>query len=139
MTLESQLYISEFIGCAANRKSLVAELVTCSTEKNTSLHITGGLIFTGQHFAQILEGDPKKLDALMVSIERDPRHKVLKVFDRKEIKVQRFPYWGLAYAGPSNFVSDHITRLLASTQQASSKRDENSLTELIVEFAIAAP
>jgi hypothetical protein len=133
--LKLQLYISEYAGPPDRSESIVDSIVTCSIKRNEALSVTGGLIFTGEHFAQILEGEASHIDSLMASIERDERHRMLRVFDRTGIIARRFKSWSLTYAGPSHFVSGHLTRLIASTQGPHSKRAEHWLIELMEEFA----
>lgn len=136
MTLESQLYISKYIGWDEQVRSDVAEIVSLATQKNALISVTGGLIFTGQYFAQILEGESENLDRLMASIARDARHEILKIFNRHKIRSRSFPSWGLAYEGPSHFVSGHITRLINSGQPPTTGRGEKWLIELIEEFSV---
>ncbi len=135
MALESQLYISKYVGRDDQARADVENIVSFASVKNASISVTGGLIFTGTHFAQILEGEGENLDRLMASIERDTRNEILKTFDRTAIGVRRFPSWGLAYEGPSHYVSGHITRLITNSQATSPTRGEKRLIDLIEEFS----
>lgn len=139
MTLESQLYISEFLGPDELSHAQVDEIVLAASRKNASASVTGGLIFTGKYFAQVLEGETEVIDWLMASIARDPRHTILKTFDRTQITARSFPSWDLAYAGPSTFVSKHITRLINSPQITDTTRAEQQLMELMRAFAVHQP
>lgn len=139
MTLESQLYISEFLGPDELSPARVEKIVLAASRKNASASVTGGLIFTGKYFAQILEGETEVIDRLMASIARDPRHVILRTFDRTQIAGRRFPSWNLAYAGPSTFVSKHIICLINCPQDASSARAERQLLELMRAFAVHQP
>jgi hypothetical protein len=130
-----QLYISEYVGSPDRAQSIIKDIVISSSKRNERLSVTGGLIFTGKHFGQILEGDGHHLDSLMASIERDERHRMLKVFDQADILVPRFASWSLMYAGPSHYVSKHLTRLITSTQDSNSERAKERLIELMQEFA----
>lgn len=49
-------------------------LVSRARQKNTNLHVTGILIFSGSQFFQVLEGDEQVVDALFSQIRNDPRH-----------------------------------------------------------------
>ncbi len=135
MALESQLYISKYVGRDEQARSDVEDIVSLVSMKNASISVTGALIFTGKHFAQILEGESESLDRLMASIARDPRHEIVKTFVRTKISDRRFPSWGLAYAGQSHFVSGHIARLITSGQATTTRRGERWLIELMEEFS----
>lgn len=136
MELKSQLYISKYVGRDEQLRSDVDEIVSLASKKNVLISVTGGLVFTGKYFAQILEGENDNLDLLMTSISRDKRHEILKIFDRRDISFRSFPSWGLAYEGPSHFVSGHITRLINSSQPKTTGRGEKWLIELIEEFSV---
>ena len=136
MTLESQLYISEFLGQDELSRARIDKMILAASRKNASASVTGGLIFTGKYFAQILEGEAEVIDCLMDSIARDPRHVILRTFDRTPISARSFPSWGLAYAGPSTFVSKHITCLIGGPEGANSSRAEQQLMELMRAFAV---
>lgn len=51
---------------------------TC-VRRNAAQEITGMLLFTGRHFAQLIEGEPQVVDATMARIKADPRHAQLRV------------------------------------------------------------
>jgi len=135
MALESQLYISKYAGRNAQARPDIDDIVSWASVKNPSISVTGALIFTGQHFAQILEGESETLDRLMASIARDTRHEILKTFVRTQISGRSFPSWGLAYAGQSHFVSGHIARLITNGQATTTRRGERWLIELMEEFS----
>lgn len=116
------------------RPPCVQDIVTGSTGKNQALAITGGLIFTGQHFAQVLEGPSRNVDVLMQSIGRDQRHTDIKIVAQFAIEARRFPKWTLAYAGSSRFVSGHITRLISSADSPGPDGRASWLVELMAEF-----
>lgn len=47
--------------------------------RNAGLELTGMLLFTGRHFAQLIEGEPQVVDATLARIKADPRHAQLRV------------------------------------------------------------
>ena len=133
--MERLLYISESQIEQADAQTLVLEIVARSVCKNSNKKLTGALLFTGTHFAQILEGAPHAIDQLMIDLCSDPRHKNIRVIDRSAIDARRFPDWAMAYSGPSQFVSRHVDRLLNDVTQSERRRGTEWLTELAYEFS----
>lgn len=115
----------------------MSDLVATSQGRNAALGVTGALIYTQRHFAQLLEGPADAVDELMASITRDARHEHVRVVDRTVEKGRRFPGWSLAYWGSATFVDHLITALLpgpdfAIDQAAALAR----LYQAMVEFAL---
>jgi hypothetical protein len=112
--LISLLYVSKAIP-APDADDRVQAIVDVSIPRNASLDVTGALVFTGPHFAQVLEGPEEAVEELMVSIRRDARHRDVDVVESVEIPARRFTGWSLAYSGPSYFVDRHL-RVLVEEQ-----------------------
>ena len=75
----------------------VAAILQVSQARNAALGLTGALLFTGSHFAQVLEGEPAALDAVIASIVRDPRHHSVRVLCREPVAERRFSSWAMGY------------------------------------------
>jgi len=74
------------------------DILDVGTARNAALGVTGLLCCSGVHFAQILEGDPQALDALMTSIRRDARHTMRLEWPAAPANDARwFRGWSLAY------------------------------------------
>ena len=67
----------------------VQEIVRISQARNLEKGLTGMLLFTGAHFAQVLEGDPAQLDPLFEAILADPRHSDVRVLGREPLARRR--------------------------------------------------
>jgi hypothetical protein len=63
--------------------------------------ITGVLLFVEGAFLQILEGEKDDVLGLMERIQRDPRHRGVKVFYEQEVDERAFASWSMAYLSPS--------------------------------------
>lgn len=135
MFMQSLLYVSRSVIPQQEAGVRVSELAAQAAESNAASKITGALIFSGEHFAQILEGDSTSLNQLMASISRDPRHVEATTLFRFEIAKRRFEGWDLAYAGTSRFVSGHITPLLSEKSVGATRTLVVKLVQLIEEFA----
>lgn len=90
----------------------VAHLVAQARHRNLRDGISGCLLFSRVHFAQILEGPEPELSAVMDSILADTRHHQVKILERKPVEQRDFSDWGLGYAGPSRYVSGVIRQAL---------------------------
>lgn len=63
--MERLLYISESRIDHLDADAFEAEVVVAARIKNVILGLSGALLFTGNQFAQILEGPKASLDAMM--------------------------------------------------------------------------
>lgn len=72
--MERLLYVSESKIKETDIYAVVSHIVAKAEEWNVDHNLTGALIFTGTHFAQVLEGRQKDIDEVMVIIQNDPRH-----------------------------------------------------------------
>ena len=77
------------------------EMLAESRIRNRARGITGVLVFVEGVFLQILEGEKDNVLDLMETIERDPRHRGVKVFHERETDERAFASWSMAYLSPS--------------------------------------
>lgn len=132
--MDRLLYISDRRIDHLDADSFETEVVVASRIKNAALGLSGALLFTGTHFAQILEGPKASIDALMQTLQDDDRHENIAVIERSAINTRRFADWQMAYFGPSQFVSRHVTRLLNGASPPEQQRATEWLSELAHEF-----
>ncbi len=72
-------------------------LLSVARSKNEKLEITGLLLYRDGFFAQALEGEKDKIDALFDRISIDGRHRdVTKIYE-KSIHERSFPNWSMGY------------------------------------------
>jgi len=65
-----------------------------SCEKNNStIDITGVLLYSDKNFIQYIEGEYKEIIALYDKIKSDSRHKNAKLITSSPIQVRTFPSW----------------------------------------------
>jgi hypothetical protein len=129
--LKSLLYVSARAS-ASEGDAEIAVIAAVARSRNALAAITGALIATDQHFAQILEGPPDTVDAIMASIRRDPRHSDVTVVAERSVRSRWFSSWTLSYAGPSSYVASRVRPLLATGATA---RDVARLIALMREFS----
>src|SRR3954451_17249392 len=77
----------------------VSEILSRSVANNRRVDLSGGLIFSGEWFAQALEGDRVAVAETYARIERDPRHGDITITDLKSIEARHFRFWWMAAAG----------------------------------------
>ena len=69
--------------------------MTSATRNNAAAGITGLLLFNGQNFLQLLEGEQDAVDSLLDRVESDPRHSGVVVVTDLEIAERSFPDWSM--------------------------------------------
>jgi Sensors of blue-light using FAD len=135
LSLISLLYVSRSTGLADTVKDNVRSIVAASRARNPCLGLTGALLFTGEHFAQVLEGAASLVDQMLDHVAKDPRHDSVMVVAREPIVARRFNNWSMAYCGPSQFVARHVTRLLVAPSLSEQVQSAEWLNDLLWEFA----
>ena len=88
-------YISAATDVMSTRGLLA--LLQQSRENNADRGITGMLIYCNGTFLQVLEGDEGAVDALIVKIQKDPRHTNLKMLHRKTIERREYSDWSMGF------------------------------------------
>lgn len=109
--LRSLLYVSVSALAPSCTQDAIEDIIQVARTRNEQLDVTGALIFTGRHFAQLLEGPTDNVDELMDSICADSRHHSLRVVRNDAAERRRLPDWSLAYAGESRYVDRFIEPL----------------------------
>jgi hypothetical protein len=132
--MKSILYVSKAQLGAPDAGEEVDRIVAGAREKNRTNGISGMLVFTGDHFSQVLEGPEEPLDELMVSIRRDQRHHSLCEFARP-VSARSFAAWSLGYEGQSTYVDRLVRSLFASEPEADLGEAQAELQELMLLLA----
>jgi hypothetical protein len=117
--LRHLLYVSRSVDGIA--ESDVNAIVAASVDKNANHGITGKLLFSGDHFAQVLEGGEASLNRLMCSIEADARHHGVRVLLCDELSHRAFGDWSMAYVhdlGTCDLIDELLAAPLVSPQRA---------------------
>jgi len=93
----------------------IEDIVQTAVPHNVKIQVTGALIYTEVHFAQVLEGPRAAVHKLMQSIGRDRRHSDVTVVSQHRIRNRRFGSWSMAYNGPSPYLDRHVKPLVAGS------------------------
>ena len=108
----SLIYVSQSRINPADRARMMDDIMTISIARNTMLGITGLLIASPHHFAQLLEGPTHHVLAVMSSITSDPRNATCRILRRARIEQVSSPHWRVARYDSHNFGIDVIDPLL---------------------------
>lgn len=114
--------------------SEVDAIAAAAAAANARLGVTGGLIWTGEAFAQLLEGDAAVVDALMADIALDPRHESIRIVAEETVSRRTVPEWSMAYAGRASYVGAPVEALLKGRDPHEASHIRR-LMDLVREFA----
>jgi hypothetical protein len=112
-TMPSPLRQIFYISRSLATPTQVEEILARARELNTSRQVTGSLLFTGGHFAQVLEGPVSALDDTLSAIAADRRHEAMKTLLDTDLPARRFAAWSMAFAQAPG-ADDLIAELLAT-------------------------
>lgn len=80
----------------------IINLVKKAQAFNKTKGITGCLLYYENEFVQALEGEETVINALLVSIERDPRHSEMHVLYKNKCESRSYSNWNMAYDALDN-------------------------------------
>ncbi|HEY0817208.1 MAG TPA: BLUF domain-containing protein [Rhizobacter sp.] len=107
--LRQTFYVSRSIATPTQVEDILAR----ARAQNATRQVTGALLFTGGHFAQVLEGPAPALADTMSAIAADGRHEALKILLDEALPTRRFGAWSMAYAEAPG-ADDLIAELIAT-------------------------
>ena len=84
-----------------------------SYSNNQSLGITGALIYENNKFGQVIEGPEKDIEFLWKKIQKDARHKNVRLIEIKPISERSFSKWTMVFQG-----NEEITKTLPEVSAA---------------------
>lgn len=84
------------------QKSELERLLSHARIRNSSVGVTGMLLYHLGSFLQVLEGPEETVVRIFASIQRDPRHMNSKVLARKSIARGEFTEWAMGFENTSD-------------------------------------
>jgi hypothetical protein len=90
----------------------VRQILWISQRNNRQRDITGCLLYSGRHFAQVLEGDSPGLDEVLARIQQDDRHSDIVLALDHFVSTRRFPQWSMGVLYDVHF-TDTLQGLIA--------------------------
>lgn len=109
-----------------------------AARSNNENQITGLLVYNGEHFMQLIEGESSRIENLLKRIERDDRHSDLVVIRRREDQPRECPAWSMrCYTVPLKGVgaADEIFQSVPANFQADTRVIFTSFASLVREAA----
>jgi hypothetical protein len=103
--------------------AVVNAILAESRRLNRQHDVTGALAYSGQYFAQVLEGDEEHLASLLQRIARDRRHRDLTVVFEQPITRRDYGEWSMGYLYDTR-LSDELEQLLSLPAQAHAPSDD---------------
>ena len=95
-------------------------LLSHSYLRNTSMGITGALIFENNRFGQVIEGPRTQIEDLWEKIQKDTRHKNIRLIESKPIEHRSFNKWTMIFQG-----SEEVAKNLSEVAVAVAVEDVN--------------
>lgn len=74
---------------------IVRRIVARAQIRNRQLDVTGMLLYVHPEFVQVLEARSEVLDEVVAHIAEDPRHRDIRIIERKAITARRFDRWNM--------------------------------------------
>lgn len=84
------------------------ELLNTSEANNSSLGVTGMLLYRDGNFLQVLEGEEEVVNSLYQRIATDPRHRSVMTIFKRSIPKREFADWRMGFVNISNLNSEDL-------------------------------
>ena len=104
------------------------DLLTKARINNSTIGITGLLIYKDRRFMQLIEGDEKAVQELMVKIKADDRHRGILILQTGHSKEREFTDWSMAFRSPESQLPNDLSdpAELAFTEEALARHSSNA-------------
>lgn len=135
MSVFQMMYVSGVVGALGHQD--VEDILETSRAKNAARGITGVLIYSGDMFLQVLEGDRDAVRALARRIETDPRHRNFMVLAELTAQNRAFQSWAMGFRRIDPGMREHRSIFLATRKALAgriSQPESGVLLETIVAF-----
>ena len=87
-------------GDAARRDAEISHILETARRNNSKVNVTGALLFSTDHFAQVLEGPQQAVEAIFERIQHDSRHGDVTILESLTSEQRDFSEWSMAYVSP---------------------------------------
>ena len=116
MPLQELIYTS--LSSEQADKDEAKKILTSAQRNNAANSITGLLMFDGQRYIQILEGEAEHVMRLYNIISKDPRHQHIELLHIGGITARSFDNWRMAYeALPSGLLDELAENMAVSSME----------------------
>lgn len=115
MTLERLVYESTATGTTESLRNLSVILAE-SQRNNDRRGLTGALAAHDDRYIQVIEGPREVLDHLLRRLAEDPRHRDIRVLERRPISGRAFGGWTMASPRIDPETREALDRLMAEPE-----------------------
>lgn len=137
MNMPTSLHQVFYISHSRATPAEVEQILTSARRHNLERQVTGALLFTGGHFAQIIEGSAQALADTMAAIDADIRHTQVTRLIESSLPQRRFEAWTMAYiAAPG---ADVLIQELLATPDIPAERAERVLRLMLDSASVPMP
>lgn len=105
------VYYSENRIPSSNLASEIETILAASRRNNVLVGISGALMFSQGHFAQVLEGDQTAIESTFERIQQDRRHGNVHLLEFSPTPTRGFETWSMAYIGSQQSVSPEVREI----------------------------
>ena len=127
----SQLIELTYVSEPAQKMSFLGlmRLLYHSYANNQALDITGALIYENNKFGQVIEGFEKDIQVLWQKIQKDGRHKNVRLIETKPISERSFSKWTMVFQG-SEEIAKNLPEVSAAIEDVDFPVDHPLLAAL---------
>lgn len=111
-------------------------ITAAALKANAASGLTGCIIFTGQHFLQVIEGLQEDVEDTFGRISRDTRHTDVRVLSEGPIEARDFPEMAITSGGDQTLTAEalaEISAVLDSPQHQLHIREIRTLLSVITQ------
>ncbi|NTS77033.1 BLUF domain-containing protein [Catenovulum sp. SM1970] len=114
----------------------LSALVLNSKTKNSKNGVTGALLYNGDHFVQVLEGDKSYLEALYQKILVDSRHQDVRLLFKYPVKTRAFNAWAMELVHAPKPLPVSLSYLLKDQKPTASNAFADNTVALLKELLV---
>ena len=132
--LRSFGYVSRSCAPPERIAAEIDHIIAVTMQTDDARAITGALVHTGRHFAQLLEGPPGAIWTLKARLARDIAHQDLVELHDLNAEVRRFEEWAIVYDGRATYIDRVLERLHRGSAELG---DTEGLAHFMRELALS--
>lgn len=131
-------YISKdnFTGPVEEQKENVQSILDVAQRNNKKIDVTGALLWSGDYFCQVLEGENEALEELFETIQMDSRHNQITVLHFEPIDRRSFSEWAMAMAGNEPTMRFDIEGIRASKDEILMRETGKDLVNVLEQLVL---
>ncbi len=112
----------------------IETILVASRRNNVLVGISGALMFSEGHFAQVLEGDQAAIESTFERIQQDRRHGNVHLLEFSPAATRGFQTWSMAFIGSREPVSPEVRDIAIRSGFDPRRLDGGELFERLVQL-----